>query len=277
MEIVLIWIVCAILSAVVASSKGRSGFGWFLLGFFLGPLGLLAAIGVSKTEARIYSPPQSALRPCPVCAEMIQPAAKKCRFCGTDVEAVQREPSIAISGESEVARMLRLQNEARGKVASPRPEPWSAKSKMWAAVAGSAVLALIVILVGLQKAGVLPPPKEVVASSDSPNDTVPSPSTYVARIAPGADDVIEARNYPKLAAQIGKENFKRTANKIPTAAQYAARNAACDQVDIVSISSASSAQAISFFANCLNGFQNKFSEADLDAYIMGSSRLTQAK
>jgi hypothetical protein len=42
MDLILIWIVLSIVAAVFAGSKGRSGFGWFLISCLLSPLiGLL--------------------------------------------------------------------------------------------------------------------------------------------------------------------------------------------------------------------------------------------
>ena len=41
MEYVILWIVCGIGAAAIASSKGRSVFGWLIGGFLLGPIGLL--------------------------------------------------------------------------------------------------------------------------------------------------------------------------------------------------------------------------------------------
>ena len=38
----IIWIACGIFSAIVASSKGRSGFGWLVLGLIFGVFALLA-------------------------------------------------------------------------------------------------------------------------------------------------------------------------------------------------------------------------------------------
>lgn len=40
---VLIWVVCAIGAGMVASKKNRSVAGWGLVGFLLGPIGLLLA------------------------------------------------------------------------------------------------------------------------------------------------------------------------------------------------------------------------------------------
>ena len=83
MEFLIIWVVCGLLALVVANGKGRSGCGWGLLGFLFGPLGLLAAVGMPKVDKA--APVAQDLRPCPMCAEPIQKAAVKCRFCHSDV------------------------------------------------------------------------------------------------------------------------------------------------------------------------------------------------
>jgi len=91
--VIAVWIICGIGAGAIASSKGRSGCGWLILGFFLGPLGLIISAGMSNEKqtaalARLQQT-QSAtvgeLRACTVCAEQIQRAAVKCRFCGTDI------------------------------------------------------------------------------------------------------------------------------------------------------------------------------------------------
>ena len=40
MEIVLLWIILGVASAIVAGSKNRSVLGWLLAGFFFGPVAL---------------------------------------------------------------------------------------------------------------------------------------------------------------------------------------------------------------------------------------------
>jgi hypothetical protein len=83
----LLWIVCGVATAVIASSKGRDGCGWGILGFFLGPIGILMAIGVAAVSDDHRALATGELRKCPFCAELIRREAIKCRFCGSDVQA----------------------------------------------------------------------------------------------------------------------------------------------------------------------------------------------
>ena len=43
-----IWLLFGILGAWIATTKGRSGCGWFLLCSILGPIGLILAAVISK-------------------------------------------------------------------------------------------------------------------------------------------------------------------------------------------------------------------------------------
>jgi len=76
---------------MVARSKGRSGAGFFIIGVLLGPLGLLGSAVASPdkdkqdTRSKRAGLQSGAMRKCPVCAEVIQSEALKCRFCHSDV------------------------------------------------------------------------------------------------------------------------------------------------------------------------------------------------
>ena len=48
--IFILWLLFGIICAVVASRKGRSGFGWFLLGCVLGIFGLIWVLVISPNQ-----------------------------------------------------------------------------------------------------------------------------------------------------------------------------------------------------------------------------------
>jgi len=74
MEFFLVWIIGGIIVAMIASSKGYSGFGWFLYGCLILPIALVHALllGNIDQENRIA---------CPHCAEKIKREAKICPHC----------------------------------------------------------------------------------------------------------------------------------------------------------------------------------------------------
>lgn len=101
--VLLVWLVCGFVGALVGSSKGKAGAG-AVLGFLLGVIGLII-IAVMKPspefeakkaqQAGGFAPSlgvPGTLRRCPSCAEDIQASANVCKHCGRDVTPVQFAP-----------------------------------------------------------------------------------------------------------------------------------------------------------------------------------------
>jgi hypothetical protein len=53
---VLLWVVCGGVAAFLAQAKGRSPGNWFLVGFFFGPFGVIAAALARPEGSAAYAP-----------------------------------------------------------------------------------------------------------------------------------------------------------------------------------------------------------------------------
>ena len=48
MKVIFLWFALGVISSIIASNKGRSGCGWFLVGIILGPIGIILALSIKK-------------------------------------------------------------------------------------------------------------------------------------------------------------------------------------------------------------------------------------
>lgn len=69
-----------IVAAMIAERKGRTVFGWFMVGLLLNLLGVLLAVVVRPVEY------VGVTQKCPQCAEIVKWEAVKCRDCGTPLQ-----------------------------------------------------------------------------------------------------------------------------------------------------------------------------------------------
>ena len=84
----------AIITALIADSKGSRATGWFFYGLFLGPIALAHAIVMHRTLEEEQKRHLLAGRdPCPFCDEYISPKAFVCPHCQRDIESSARTRS----------------------------------------------------------------------------------------------------------------------------------------------------------------------------------------
>jgi hypothetical protein len=85
MTFFILWIIFAILVGVFASSKKRSGIGWFFVSLILSPL-------IGFIIVAVAGPPKGSLKKCPKCAEEVKAEAQVCRFCGFEFSSLPPKP-----------------------------------------------------------------------------------------------------------------------------------------------------------------------------------------
>jgi hypothetical protein len=83
MELGFLWIGLAVVVGVAANSRGRSGFGWFVLAVVISPLlaGLLVLALGRRNQVAPGPTPETHVR-CPDCRELVLRDARRCKHCG---------------------------------------------------------------------------------------------------------------------------------------------------------------------------------------------------
>lgn len=101
MELVVGWLIFSLVAAWIASSKGRSGFGIFILSLLLSPLvGIIVALVMQRQEAQVSQGGVSReFWKCPFCAEAVRFEAVKCKHCGSDLST----PEVAAKRDAAIS------------------------------------------------------------------------------------------------------------------------------------------------------------------------------
>jgi hypothetical protein len=98
---VVLWLFFGVVSAAIATARGRSGFGWFLLGILLGPFALAVALLPTAEAGRQEEARRRGVAPgwrkCPFCAEVVREEATVCRYCQRELR-----PNAASAGAADV-------------------------------------------------------------------------------------------------------------------------------------------------------------------------------
>ena len=94
--LLLVGVIAALLVARAASGRGRSGWGWLGLAFLMTPplAGLLLLLMPDLAESRqrqLARSGKGGLRLCPSCAEVVRAEARCCRYCGVDLDRLDRQ------------------------------------------------------------------------------------------------------------------------------------------------------------------------------------------
>jgi hypothetical protein len=83
MEFFVFWLGFSVIVAILASRRGRNGFGWFLLSALISPLlaGLLVLV-LANLKDEENKPSFSSHVKCPDCRELVLKEARVCKHCG---------------------------------------------------------------------------------------------------------------------------------------------------------------------------------------------------
>lgn len=85
----LIQILVGLITAIVANSKGRSFWGWWIYGALFSPFALIYALLLKRDDRAIQRNHQQKNRiQCPQCEELIPPNSSHCSHCNKEIDII---------------------------------------------------------------------------------------------------------------------------------------------------------------------------------------------
>lgn len=134
--------------ALIAQYKGRSAFGWWVFGFLLFPIALVASVLISREKPVQAGPAKTtdanSLRRCPHCAELIQKAAKKCKHCHEAVDPIVPKPDFKVETWEGIAKKNKEEKEVKKEI--NRMPPPQKKSNTTLMIFGAIAVGIAVII-----------------------------------------------------------------------------------------------------------------------------------
>jgi hypothetical protein len=80
--VIVVWVICAIVGALIGDKKGRSAGLWAVICLITGVFGILVVAVMPKQRTEEPTISQGRVS-CPACSELILPSAKVCKHCHT--------------------------------------------------------------------------------------------------------------------------------------------------------------------------------------------------